>query len=119
MKLISEASVDQVNAAELAAVLGNKNSQNDPETQNKVKALTGKIVQWDLEVFVSTKMTDYYQMVTKPAAGVPGTLLKVYAQDNQQKNYLESIKPGNTIKIKGKISGLQQGRIKIDPAIII
>jgi len=119
MKLISEALVDQINAAELATVLGNKNSLNDPETRNKVKEITGKIVQWDLEVFVSTQTADYYQMVTTPTAGVPGTLLKVYPQDNQQKNYLKSIKPGNTIKIKGKISGLQQGRIKIDPAIII
>ena len=119
MKLISEALVDQINAAELATVLGNKNSLNDPETRNKVKEITGKIVQWDLEVFVSTQTADYYQMVTTPTAGVPGTLLKIYPQDNQQKNYLESIKPGNTIKIKGKISGLQQGRIKIDPAIII
>ena len=119
MKVISEAAVDQVNAAELAAVLGNKNSQNEPGVRNKVNELTGKIVQWDLEVFVNTKTADYYQMVTKPTAGVPGTLLRVYPQDNQQKNYLESVKPGNTIKIKGKIAGFQQGRIKIDPAIII
>jgi Tfp pilus assembly protein FimT len=119
MKTISVAAVDQINAAELAAVFGNKKTQNDPGTRNKVKEITGKVVQWDLEVFVSTKTGDYYQMVTKPTADVPGTLLKVYPQDNQQKNYLESIKPGNTIKIKGKIAGIQQGRIKIDPAIII
>ena len=41
------------------------------------------------------------------------------ACNNQQKKYLETIKPGNRIKVKGKISGIQQGRIKIDPAIII
>jgi len=119
MKAISEAAVDQVNAAELAAVLGNPNSQNDPGVRNKVNELSGKIVQWDLEVFVSTKTADYYQVVTKSTAGVPGTLLRVYPQDNQQKNYLDSVKPGNTIKIKGKIAGFQQGRIKIDPAVII
>lgn len=119
IKIISEASVDQINAAELAAVLGSKKSQNDPGTQNKAKEITGKIVQWDLEVFVSTKTADYYQIVTKSTAGTPGTLLKVYPQDSQQKNYLESIKPGNTIKVKGKISGFQQGRIKLDPAVIL
>jgi hypothetical protein len=119
MKILSEASVDQVNAAELAGVLGGKNSKNDPGIQNKVSELTGKIVQWELEVFVSTKTAGYYQMVTKSTANAPGTLLKVYPQDSQQQNYLERIKPGNTIKIKGKISGFQQGRIKIDPAMII
>jgi hypothetical protein len=119
MKIISEAAVDQINAAELAAVFSSKNSQNDPGTRNKIKEIEGKIVQWDLEVFVSTKTADCYQIVTKSTAGTPGTLLRVYPQDNQQNNYLEHIKPGNTIKIKGKIAGFQQGRIKIDPAIII
>jgi len=119
MKILSEASVDPINAAELAAVFGSKNSQSDPGARNKVTEITGKIVQWDLEVFVSTKTADCYQIVTKSTAGKPGTLLKVYPQDNQQKNYLQRIKPGNTIKVKGKIAGFQQGRIKIDPAIII
>lgn len=119
MKMLTEAAVDQINTVELAGLLGNQNANNDPGIQNRVREITGKVVQWELEVFVSTKTADYYQMVTKSTASAPGTLLKVYPQDTQQKNYLEQIKPGNTIKIKGKISGFQQGRIKIEPAIII
>ena len=119
MKIITEAAVDRINSAELATVFKNKKSPNDPGTQNKIKEITGKIVQWDLEVFVCTKAVDYYQMVTKPTANVPGTLLNVYPRNNQEKQYLEDIKPGYLITIKGKISGVRQGRIKIDPAIII
>ena len=119
MKIISEAAVDQINAAELATVLGSKNSQNDTAARNKVKEITGKIVQWDLEVFVSTKSVNCYQVVTKPTADAPGTLLKVYPRNNQDMKYLETIKPGYRITIKGKVAGFQQGRIKIDPAVII
>jgi len=119
MEKIAAAQVDQVNAAELASLLNNQSSPNSLRAQEKAGEITGKIVEWDLEVFVSTKSADCYQMVTKPTAGAPGTLLKVYPRDNKEKNYLENIKPGNTIRVKGKISGLQQGRIKIDPAIII
>jgi len=119
MQKIAAAPVDQINAAELATLLNNQSTQNSPRTQDKVREITGKIVEWDLEVFVSTKSADCYQMVTKPTADAPGTLLKVYPRDNKEKNYLENIKPGNTIRVKGKITGLQQGRVKIDPAVII
>ena len=119
MEKIATASVDPINIAELAGVFKSKSSQNDSRAQNKAKEITGKIIQWDVEVFVCTQSAGYYQMVTKSTAGAPGTLLKIYPRDNQQKTYLENIKPGNRIKIKGKISGMQQGRLKIDPAIII
>lgn len=119
LQKIAAAPVDQINAAELATLLNNQSTQNSPRTQDKVREITGRIVEWDLEVFVSTKSADCYQMVTKPTADAPGTLLKVYPRDNKEKNYLENIKPGNTIRVKGKITGLQQGRVKIDPAVII
>jgi hypothetical protein len=119
VKMITSASVDHINLTELATLLNDKKSQNGPQARNKAQEIAGKIVQWDLEVFVCTQSADCFQMVTKPTAGIPGTLLKVYPRDNQQKKYLETIKPGTAIKVKGKISGIQQGRIKIDPALII
>ncbi|CAB1075885.1 hypothetical protein D1AOALGA4SA_3693 [Olavius algarvensis Delta 1 endosymbiont] len=119
MENIAAAAVDSLNAAELAAVINNKKSPNDPVLQGKVKEITGKIVQWDLEVFVSTKSADCYQVVTRPTATAPGTLLVVYPGNKQQSNFLATVKPGQRIKIKGKISGMQMGRIKIDPALLI
>ena len=86
-KILAEASIDEINAAELARLLDHKNPDNDPGVQKRVRDITGKIVQWELEVFVSTKTAGYYQMVTKSTADAPGTLLRVYPQDNQQKNY--------------------------------
>ena len=119
MKKIATAAADHINAADLAAALSNNNSQYDSRVQNKAQEITGKIVQWDLEVFVCTKSADFYQVVTRPTAGVPGALLMVYPLNDQQQDYLDNIQPGNTITVKGKISGIQQGRIKINPALII
>jgi hypothetical protein len=116
---IASATIDPVDAAELAGIFKNKHSQTDPRAQNKAQQITGKIVQWDLEVIVCTQSAAGYQMVTKATAGVPGSLLKVYPRNNRQRDYLENLKPGNTIQVKGKISGVQQGRIKIDPALLM
>ena len=116
---ITSAAVDPVKSDELAGVFKNKNSQYDSRAQKKAKEITGKIIQWDVEVFVCTPSAGYYQMVTKSTASAPGTLMKIYPRSQQQKNYLENIEPGSRIKIKGKISGMQQGRLKIDPALII
>ena len=117
-EMIANAAVDHINTAELAALLNNSNTQNGPQAQNKIREITGKIVEWNLEVFVCTKSADSYQMVTKPTASAPGTLLKIYPRNKQQTSYLDNIKPGSMIKVKGKVAGLQQGRVKIDPAIV-
>jgi hypothetical protein len=119
MEKIATAAVDSINIDELAGVFKNQNSQNDSQAQNRTKEITGKIIQWDAEVFVCIQSAGYYQMVTKSTASAPGALLKIYPRDNQQKTYLENIKPGNRITIKGRISGMQQGRLKVDPAMII
>jgi hypothetical protein len=119
LKSIEVAGVDHVNASELATLFNDKKLQMSPRVQEKAAEITGRIVQWELEVFVSTKSVDSYQMVTKSTAGVPGTLVRVYPRNSQEKKFLETIKPGDQITIKGKISGFQQGRLKIDPAIII
>ena len=119
LKTIAVAPVDQVNVPELATLFNNSKSLMSQQVQDKANEITGKIVQWELEVFVTTKTTDCYQIVTIPTTHIPGTLLTVYPRDSQQQSYLDSIKPGSTIKVKGKISGIQQGRIKINPALII
>jgi hypothetical protein len=119
IEMIEAAAVEHINLAELATLLNDKSPQSSVRAQNKVKEITGKVIEWDLEVFVCTKSADCYQMVTKPTTGAPGTLVRVYPKDKQQKSDLENIRPGSKVKVKGKVSGMQQGRIKIDPAIVL
>ena len=117
--MIVVAPVDHVNALELATLFNDKKLLMSHQGQDKANEITGKIVQWELEVFVATKSTDCYQIVTKATTSIPGTLLTVYPRNSEQQSYLDSIKPGFTIQIKGKIAGIQQGRIKINPAVVI
>ena len=110
---ILNASLDKINIRELATILDDKNA--DIEIQNKI----GKIVELQLQVFVATYMSDYYRIVTIPTAGVPGTLLTLYPKNKKESEYLKNIKPGQPIKIKGKIKGAYLKSIKIDPAFLI
>lgn len=119
LKMVTIAPVDQVNTAELAALFNDRKVQMTPRAQGKAREITGKVVQWELEVFVVTKSADCYQVVTKATKTVPGTLLTVYPGNSQQQSYLDSIRPGTTLQIKGKITGMQQGRIRINPALIL
>ena len=116
---IANASVDVVNIRELAKILTNKNAQADIEIQNKVREIEGKIVELQLQVFVATYMSDYYRIVTIPSSGTPRTLLTLYPKNKAESDFLKNIKPGQTIKIKGKIKGTYLKSIKIDPAFLI
>ena len=114
---ILNAPVDRLTVAELAKILDKKNS--DVEILNKIVKIEGKIVELKLQVFVATFMSDYYRIVTIPSAGKPGTLLTLYPKNKKEFEYLENIKPGHTIEIKGKIKGTYLKRLKIDPAFLI
>ena len=114
---IANAPVDMVNVRELAIILDNKHA--DIEILNKIGEIEGKIVELQLQVFVATYMSDYYRIVTIPSAGIPGTLLTLYPKNKKEFEYFETIQPGHTIKIKGKITGTDLKRLKIDPAFLI
>jgi hypothetical protein len=118
-KMIAIAPVDRVDSAELAALFNDRKLQTSHQAQQKAREITGKIVQWELEVFAVTESVDCYQVLTKPTKSVPGTLLTLFPRDSKQKNYLDSIQPGFTVRIKGKIAGFQQGRIRINPAFLL
>ena len=119
LQKIADAPIDQIDASELAWILNNRNANTNNPIEIMENEIAGKIVQWELEVFVVTRSPEYYKIVTKPTVDAPGALLTLYPQNNQQTIYLDNIRAGNKIIIKGKISGTQQGRIKINPAVII
>ncbi|MEJ2169226.1 MAG: hypothetical protein P8X90_27265 [Desulfobacterales bacterium] len=119
MKMISIAPVDQIDSAELAALFNDRKLQTSQQAQRKVREITDKIVQWELEVFAVTESADCYQILTKATKSAPGTLLTLFPRDSKQQNYLDNLKPGFTIRIKGKIAGFQQGRLRINPAFLL
>ena len=119
MKIVLMASADRVNPVELAELFNDGKIRTSPQAQSRAREITGKIVQWDLEVLAVTNSAGCYQVLTKSTTSVPGTLATVYPQDSQQQSYLDGIKPGAAVRIKGKIAGVQNGRVKINPALIL
>ena len=116
---ISTAPLDQINTSELAIVLNNQNPDMSNLPEIKEKEIKGKIVEWELEVLIVASLPDHYKILTKPTSNLPGTLLTLYPQNGQQIKYIDNVKSGTIIKIKGKIEGILQGRIRINPAILI
>lgn len=116
---ISSASLDQINATELAIILNNRNTDISNQAEIKEKEIQGKIVEWELEILVVASLPDHYKILTKPTSKYPGTLLTLFPQNRQQMTYINNVKPGTRIKIKGKIAGILQGRIKINPALLM
>ena len=48
-----------------------------------------------------------------------GTFVNVYTRNESEKAYLENLKTGSAIKIKGEISGVFMRNIEIDPAVLV
>jgi uncharacterized OB-fold protein len=116
---IATAPLDQINASEIAIICNNHNADMGAQVEIKEKEIKGKIVEWGLEVLVVATLPDHYKILTKPTSNIPGTLLTIYPQNSQQVTFIDSVKPGTIIKIKGKIEGILQGRIKINPALLM
>jgi len=116
---IATAPLDPINTSELAIICNNPNADMSNQAEIKEKEIKGKIVEWELEVLVVARLPDHYKILTKPTSNLPGTLLTLYPQNGQQMTYIDSVKPGTIIKIKGKIEGILQGRIRINPALLI
>ena len=116
---IAKASSDRISASELASLLNRKNQNMISQTQISEKEIEGKIVEWKLEIMVVASLPDHYKVLTKLTSTHPEALLTLYPQNNQQIKYIANLQPGTEIKIKGKITGILQGRIKINPAILM
>ena len=92
---------------------------NNIELSNKIGEFEGKIIELQLQVFVATYLSDYFGIVTIPSDGIPGTYLMLYPKNEAEADFIKSIRHGQTIKIRGKVSGTYLKRIKIDPAFLI
>ena len=116
---IASASLDEINASEIAAILNNQNIDVSNQEEILEKKIQGKIVEWELEILVVAGLPDHYKILTKPTSKYPGTLLTLYPQNSQQVTYMDTVNPGSRIKIKGKIAGILQRRIQINPALLL
>ena len=79
----------------------------------------GKIVQWTLKVQEVSKWGAYYRIQTLGSDSVVGTFVSIYPQSNEESSYIESLKTGDTLEVKGYISGITMRDGDLDPAVDI
>lgn len=103
---------------DLEAKFGVMSEYTDIQRDNAEKEITGKIVQWTLEVYEVSKQSDYYRIQTSGSNTV-GTFVSLYPQSDDESSYIESLKTGDTVTVKGCITGTTIRNVDIDPAILV
>ena len=116
----SEAQVIKVSPrGELADLFSLMNDGTDIQRDNKEEELKGKYVIWTLPVFDVNKSVTKYRVQTGSSGGFIGTFIDVYTTSSEQATYVESLKTGDFITVKGVISGVSMRKINIDYAILV
>jgi hypothetical protein len=122
---ISQSAVDPIKATgELADTFNFMSKNTDVQRENLANKIKGKIVEWRLPVYEVSRKEDSYEISTDRLpkgfeTSYVGTIIYIRPNSNEEKQYIESLKTGDYITIKGKIDGVSATRkIKIKPAII-
>ena len=88
------------------------------------KELKDKIVQWTLPVFEVSKLSENKYKIQTDSGTLfgtkyVGTFTVVYTQNENEVRFIENLKTGSNITIKGIISDTFMRNIEIEPAILI
>jgi hypothetical protein len=110
-------------AGELADMFKIGSDYTDLQRENKEKELTGKIVDWDLQVYEIKKVRDniYRIQTTSPflVNRTVSTFTYVNTRNDVEKEYLARLKTDDMIHIKGKVKGISMRTFEINPAIVL
>jgi hypothetical protein len=105
---------------ELAEAFVFGSDYTDIQRENMEAELIGKVVQWRLPVYEVSKQGDNrYRVQTGDGGGYVGTFLVIHTASPEEKAYVEGLKTGDAVSIKGKITGTTMRNIDIDPAILV
>ena len=127
-KLAAIASAPTANilpTGEIAEMLALGSEHTAVQIDAKADQLRGTIVQWSLPVFAVTRNKNSYLIQTEGSEGIFGDTPKVaafvtlYARNDEEVSYIESLKKGSLLTFKGSIKGIKFLHIEIDPAILV
>ena len=110
---------------EIAAIFKLDSKYTDLQRGDKENELRGQIVQWSLPVYEVRRTNNAYRIQTSGDealfGGTPrvGAFITVYARNDTETKYIESLKTGDIINFKGRISGTTMRNIDVNPAIVI
>jgi len=91
----------------------------DVQRENAVAEFTGKIVEWQLTVYEVDRRDDRYRIQTSSGDNI-GTFIDLYARSDEERSFIEALKTGDPITVRGILKGTTLFRsIEIEPAILV
>lgn len=103
--------------------LGSKNT--DLQRENKLKEITGQIVEWRLPVYEVAKKGNVYRIQTGASVsigqgrpGAVGTFVDITPRTEADRAVIEALKTGDVISFKGRIAGSSFRSLEIKPAVL-
>ena len=109
---------------ELAKAFNLNSKYTDIQRENLLKQLKGQLVVWEVEIYEIDKKSDkVYKIQTSGGLNIGasnvGTFVELTAKDTLQSNFIEGLKTGQVIRIKGILTGESTLRsLIIKPAIL-
>lgn len=111
---------------ELAEMFSFGSDFTDLQRELKLKEIQGKVVQWHLPIYEVSKRGDGYTIQTDSQfrnnlseGRVIGTFLRVTPRSDLDREYIQRLKTGDIITIKGVIRDSTMRNLEISPAFLI
>lgn len=105
---------------QLADIFNLMSDYTDLQREEKLNEITGKIIEWELPVYeISKEDESIYKLQISSGKNV-GCIVFILATDDEDRKKLLSIKTGDSIRFKGKLTGKTFMRsIIIEPAFLV
>jgi len=119
---IESTTPDNINTAKLSETFGIMTKSTDIQRDNAEKELKGKILKLKVKIFevkIKDKEKLIYRIQGSSTKNAPGTFVNLYARNASEAKKIESLKTGNFIFVKGKVTGVFMRNIDIDLARIV
>lgn len=110
---------------EIAAIFKLNSEYTDLQRDDKRNEIRGQIVQWTLPVYEVRRSNNAYRVQTSRDealfGGTPrvGAFITLHARNDAETAYIESLKTGDMLTFKGRITGTTLRNIDVSPAIVI
>lgn len=103
---------------ELKQKFGVMSQYTDLQRERAEQELIGTVIEWNLNVYEVSFRETHYRIQTQNDHNV-GTFISLYPQSNEEKEFIEALMTGNTIKVRGVISGVFMRNVEVNPAILV
>jgi len=109
-------------SGDIAAIFSILSDHTDIQRENLEEGITGKIVQWTLQVYDVNQIDPderSYTVQTSSALGNVGAFVTLYARNDAEAAYIENLKTDDFIRVRGRITGTTMRNIDIEDAILV